>query len=370
MKWVDEFRDPAAIRAASAAIAEAITQPWTIMEVCGGQTHAIVRWSLHELLPPELELVHGPGCPVCVTPGEVLDAARDLAVEGGVILATYADMLRVPGQRGTGDLLAARAAGADVRAVASPLDALRLAQAHPEREVVMLAVGFETTAPASAAAIEAAARGGVANFSVLASHVRVAPAMAMILGGEDNRVQGFLAAGHVCAVVGTGDYPPLVERYGAPIVVTGFEPLDLLAGVLRCVRALEAGQATLEVQYRRAVRPEGNPAARAALERVFEVVDAPWRGLGEVPQGGLAIRPEFAAHDALRRFELRPDEGVVAAEEGRGRCRAADVLRGRLKPLACPEFGRGCTPERPLGAPMVSSEGACAAYYRHRARHD
>lgn len=364
MKWVEEYRDPAAIRTALAAIHEATTRAWTIMEVCGGQTHAIVRWSLLELLPDAIELVHGPGCPVCVTPGEIIDHARTLALEHGAVLATYGDMLRVPGQARARDLLAARAAGAEVHVVTSPLDALRLAQEHPHAQVVMLAVGFETTAPATAAALELAAHTQTDNFAVLASHVRVPPAMELILASEHNRVQGFLAAGHVCTVEGTADYPDLIDRFGVPIVVTGFEPLDLLTGLLACVRALEAGEPRLDIQYRRAVRPEGNPVARAAIDRVFEVVDAPWRGLGVVPRGGLAIRPRFAAHDALRRFELQPPPPT--SRSGDARCRAAEVLRGLLRPSDCPEFGRGCTPERPLGAPMVSSEGACAAYYRHR----
>jgi len=359
MRWVEEFRDPAAIHAAAAALAAATTQPWTIMEVCGGQTHTIVRWSLPELLPPTIELIHGPGCPVCVTPIEIIDQARALALRGGLTLATFGDMIRVPGSRG--DLLSARAEGADVRVVSSPLDALRLARERPDRPLVMFAVGFETTAPATAAAIEFAARERLANFTVLASHVRVPPAMAMILSDERCRVQGFLAAGHVCAVVGTGEYPALVEQFRTPIVVTGFEPLDILAGLLLCVRQLEAGRAALEIGFRRAVRPEGNLAARAAIDRVFEVIDAPWRGLGLVPAGGLSIRPSFASFDAVRRFDVEP---TVAAAEDR-RCHAAEVLRGLLRPPACPEFGVGCTPERPLGAPMVSTEGACAAYYRH-----
>lgn len=359
MKWVEEFRDPAAIRAAAAALAAATTRPWTIMEVCGGQTHTIVRWSLPELLPPTIELIHGPGCPVCVTPLAVIDQARALALRGDLTLATFGDMMRVPGSRG--DLLSARAEGADVRVVSSPLDALRLAGERPDRPVVMFAVGFETTAPATAAAIELAARAELTNFSVLASHVRVPPAMAMILGDERCRVQGFLAAGHVCAVVGTGEYPALVERFRTPIVVTGFEPLDILAGLLTCVRQLEAGRAAVEVEYRRAVRPEGNLAAIAAIDRVFEVVDAPWRGLGVVPAGGLRIRGSLASFDAVRRYGVVP---ASAATEDR-RCRAAEVLRGLLRPPACPEFGVGCTPDRPLGAPMVSTEGACAAYFMH-----
>ena len=364
MRWVEEFRDPQAIRAAADALAAATTRPWTIMEVCGGQTHTIVRWSLPDLLPPGIELIHGPGCPVCVTPIAAVDQARALALRGDVTLATFGDMVRVPG--GAGDLLSARAEGADVQVVSSPLDALGLARARPDRAVVMFAVGFETTAPATAAAIELATREGLKNFAVLACHVRVPPAVAMILGDPACRVQGLLAAGHVCAVVGTAEYPALCERFAAPIVVTGFEPLDLLAGLLACVRQLEAGRAAVEIEYRRAVRPEGNPAARAAIDRVFEVVDAPWRGLGVVPRGGLRIREALARFDAARRFDLAPVAERSPAEDAR--CRAAEVLRGLLRPPQCPEFGVGCTPERPLGAPMVSSEGACAAYYRHARR--
>jgi hydrogenase expression/formation protein HypD len=362
MRFVDEFRNPAAIRAASEAIAAAVTQPWTIMEVCGGQTHSIVRWSLPELLPEQLELVHGPGCPVCVTPAEVIELARQIALQPGVILASFGDMLRVPGTRG--DLLSARAEGADVRVVTSPLDALTLARSQPNKTIVMFAVGFETTAPATAMAIELAATMDVRNFAALTSHVRVPPAIELLLSAPDNRVQGFLAAGHVCTVEGVGDYPVLVERFGVPIVVTGFEPLDILTGLLACVRQLEAGRAELEIDYRRAVQPTGNPLARACVDRVFEVVDAPWRGLGMVSEGGLAIRDALAEFDAQRRFAVT----IPAADDRSARCRAAEVLRGLLRPPACPEFGRACTPERPLGAPMVSSEGACAAYFRHRHR--
>ncbi|MEZ4380060.1 MAG: hydrogenase formation protein HypD [Nannocystaceae bacterium] len=366
MRWVEEFRDPRAIRALADALAAATTRPWTIMEVCGGQTHTIVRWSLPDLLPPAIELIHGPGCPVCVTPIAAVDQARALALRGDVTLATFGDMVRVPGS--AGDLLSARAEGADVRVVSSPLDALALARARRDRTLVMFAVGFETTAPATAAAIELAAREGLDNFAVLAAHVRVPPAAAMILGDPARRVQGLLAAGHVCAVVGTEEYPALCERFAAPIVVTGFEPVDLLAGLLACVRQLEAGRAELEIQYRRAVRPEGNPAARAAIARVFAVADAPWRGLGVVAGGGLRIRDALARFDAARRFDLAPLAAAAAAEDAR--CRASAVLRGLLRPPQCPEFAAGCTPERPLGAPMVSSEGACAAYYRYARRHE
>lgn len=359
MRYVDEFRGPSRLSAAADALAAIATRPWTVMEVCGGQTHAIVRWGIDELLPPGLQLVHGPGCPVCVTPVEVIEQARWIAGRDGVILATFGDMMRVPGTGG--DLFAARSLGADVRVVLSPLDALQLAQAEPQRHVVFFAVGFETTAPSVAATLEAAARLHVANFSVLSAHVRVPPAMEMILAAPDNRVQAFLAAGHVCAIEGTKAYPPLSKRHGVPIVVTGFEPLDILLGLRLAVAQLEAGRAEVELQYDRVVRPEGNPAAQAAVERVFTVVDRRWRGLGVVPGGGLAIRDAFARFDASRRFD--PPRLPVVESNG---CRAADVLQGRLMPDACPHFGRGCVPDAPMGAPMVSSEGACAAYYRHR----
>ena len=359
MRYVDEFREPARLRSAVEALHRVTTRPWTIMEICGGQTHAIARWSLETRLPKGLTLVHGPGCPVCVTPVEVIEHARRLAIDASVLLCTFGDMMRVPGTGG--DLLAARAAGADVRVVISPLDAVELARARPDATVVFFGVGFETTAPTVALAIEAAHRLRLPNFAVLAAHVRVPPAMAMILDAPDNAVQAFLAAGHVCTVEGTAAYPELVRRFEVPMVVTGFEPLDLLEGLRRAVLQLEAGRADLEIQYERAVRPEGNPLARAAVERVFEVTDRRWRGLGVVPEGGLRVREAFARYDAEHRFGRPP-----AHVEEPGACRAADVLRGRLHPTSCPEFGRGCTPERPLGAPMVSSEGACAAYYHHR----
>jgi hydrogenase expression/formation protein HypD len=340
-------------------IARTVTRPWTLMEICGGQTHAILRAGLDRLLPQGVRLLHGPGCPVCVTPIERIDQAIELAARPDVILCSFGDMLRVPGS--VGDLLAARAAGGDVRAVYSPLDALALAQREPQRQVVFFAVGFETTAPAAAAAVRQAAALGVGNFSLLMAQVRVPPAIAAILAAPDCRVQGFLAAGHVCTVMGQGEYAPLVARFGVPIVVTGFEPVDILLGVLACVRQLEAGQARLENAYARAARADGNPAARALLEDVFEPVTRRWRGLGAVPDGGLGLRPAYAAFDAAARFGLADREAAEPAA-----CRAGEVLQGRLKPAECPAFGRDCTPQRPLGAPMVSSEGACAAYYRYR----
>jgi hydrogenase expression/formation protein HypD len=360
VKHVDEYRDPARIERAAATLHASVTRPWVLMEVCGGQTHAFARWSLGELLPPGLELVHGPGCPVCVTPEGIVEVARRIALDDGAILATYGDMLRVPGT--SGDLLSARALGADVRVVTSPLEALDLARRHPDREVVFFGVGFETTAPATATAVELADRLGLPRFSVLAAHVRVPPALEAILRSDDVRVQGFLAAGHVCTVEGTAAYEPIARAHRVPIVVTGFEPLDLLEGMQRAVAQLESGRHEVEVQYVRAVRPEGNPHAKRAVDDVFEVADVPWRGFGVLEQGGLVLRPRFERFDARVRFARR--SLPVAAPNG---CRAADVLRGVLRPDRCPEFGVRCTPDAPLGAPMVSTEGACAAYHRHRA---
>lgn len=353
-----DYRDPATVRQLVDAIAGAVTRRWTIMEICGGQTHAILRAGLDRLLPQAVTLVHGPGCPVCVTPVEVIDQAIALAGQPDVVLCSFGDMLRVPGSGG--DLLSARAAGGDVRAVYSPLDALAVARREPQRQVVFFAVGFETTAPAAAAAVRQAQALGLANFSLLCAQVRVPPAIAAILAAPDNRIQGFLAAGHVCTVMGQGEYAPLVERFRVPIVVTGFEPVDILLGVLRCMRQLEVGQARLDNAYPRAAQADGNPAARALIESVFEPVTRRWRGLGELADGGLALRPQYAAFDAARRFDL-PD----TPQPDHADCHAGEVLQGRLRPDQCPAFGRRCTPQRPLGAPMVSSEGACAAYYRY-----
>lgn len=359
MKYVDEYRDGAAARRLSAELARTVTRPWTVMEVCGGQTHAIVRFGIDALLPDLLELVHGPGCPVCVTPLEQIDKALALAERPELILCSFGDMLRVPGSRG--DLRSAKAAGGDVRVLYSPLDAVALALENPEREVVFFAVGFETTAPAHALALAQARARGVSNLSMLVSHVLVPPALEAILEAPDNRVQAFLAAGHVCAVMGIEEYRPIASRFKAPIVVTGFEPVDILEGLLMVARQLEAGRAEVENQYARAVRGEGNPGARALMAEVFVVAPRKWRGLGAIPRSGLALAPAYADFDAERRFGLE-DRSVQEPEE----CRAGEVLRGVLSPPDCPAFGKECTPEHPLGAPMVSSEGACAAYYRYR----
>ncbi|MEW6325300.1 MAG: hydrogenase formation protein HypD [Nitrospirota bacterium] len=358
MRFVDEYRDERLARHYAEKIRGAVSRPWTIMEICGGQTHTIVKYGIDALLPGSLTLVHGPGCPVCVTPLEMIDKAIALASHPDVILASFGDMLRVPGSRK--DLLTVKAEGGSVRILYSPLDGVALAQRHPDKQVVFFAVGFETTAPATAMAVREARRLGLENFSILCSHVLVPPAIEALLSAETNRVQGFLAAGHVCTVMGYEDYLPLAERYRVPIVVTGFEPVDLLQGVWMAVRQLEAGRADVENQYARSVRREGNRPARQLLAEVFEPAARPWRGIGVIPRGGYRLRDDFAGYDAERRFALSD----IAAQES-PLCIAGQVLQGLKKPEECPAFGTSCTPERPLGAPMVSSEGACAAYYRY-----
>jgi len=359
VKFRDEYRDPAAARRLAGAIAKAVTRPWTLMEVCGGQTHAIVRFGIDRLLPDGVSLVHGPGCPVCVTPVEYVDKAIEIALRPGVTLCSFGDMLRVPGTNG--DLLAAKARGADVRVVYSPLDAVAVARDAPERQVVFFAVGFETTAPANAMAALWARRECLSNFSMLVSHVRVPPAMEAVLDAPECRIQGFLAAGHVCTVMGFEEYEPIARRFRVPIVVTGFEPLDILEGVYLCVRQLEAGKAKVENPYARSVRREGNRAAQAAMREVFTLVPRRWRGIGDIPESGLGLAPAYADLDAEARFGP-----VAAGPEAAGECISGLVLRGERKPPECPAFGTRCTPERPLGVTMVSSEGACAAYYRYR----
>jgi hydrogenase expression/formation protein HypD len=358
MKYLDEYRDAGAARGLAAAIARQATRPWTIMEVCGGQTHTIVRYGIDELLPSGVELVHGPGCPVCVTPLELIDKAVTIAARPDVIFCSFGDMLRVPGSRR--DLFAVKAAGGDIRVVYSPLDCLRIAEQNPARTVVFFAVGFETTAPANAMSVWQAKRRGLKNFAVLVSHVLVPPAMTAILSSPTNRVQGFLAAGHVCTVMGYEDYEPLAERFAVPIVVTGFEPLDLLEGVYRCIQMLEQGRSSVENQYSRAVRREGNPAARRLIREVFEVTDRAWRGIGTIPRSGFRLAPVYGDFDAERRFAV---EGVRAEESSI--CISGLILQGIKRPHECPAFGKICTPENPLGATMVSSEGACAAYYNY-----
>jgi hydrogenase expression/formation protein HypD len=359
MKYLDEYRDGRVVRSLARELDRVTTRPWTLMEVCGGQTHSIVRYGIDQLLPSRLTLVHGPGCPVCVTPLEQIDQALTIAARPEVIFCTFGDMLRVPGS--AQDLFLVKASGGDVRMVYSPLDCLRLARENPRREVVFFAVGFETTAPATAAAVVEAAKGGLANFSALVAHVRVPPAMEAILAAPDQRVEGFLAAGHVCSIMGTAEYHPIAARYQTPIVVTGFEPVDLLEGILCCVDQLEKGRHEVVNQYRRSVRTEGNPAAQALLREVFEVVPRKWRGLGEIPASGLALSPRYRAFDADQRFpgSMRPVEEPAV-------CISGLIMQGLRKPTDCAAFGTECRPEAPLGAPMVSSEGACAAYYRYR----
>lgn len=358
MKYLDEYRDAGVAAGLLARIRAVVTRPWVLMEICGGQTHAIVRYGIDRLLPPEVELVHGPGCPVCVTPLDMIDRAHAIAARPGVIFATFGDMLRVPGS--SGDLLGLRARGADVRIVYSPLDALAIAAAAPDREVVFFGIGFETTAPANAMALDQARRRGLSNFSMLVSHVLTPPAIASILQSADNRVQAFLAPGHVCAVAGTRGFESLCRRYRAPMVITGFEPVDLLGGMLRAVEQLEAGRAEVENCYARGVPEGGSPAARRLVDEVFEVADRNWRGVGAIPKSGLRIRWELREFDAEHRFDV----GAINTKEPAS-CISGLVLRGKKKPCECPAFGKTCTPQTPLGATMVSAEGACAAYYQY-----
>jgi len=359
MKFIDEYRDAKAARQFADGLRKITTRPWTLMEVCGGQTHAIVKFGIDELLPKAVTLVHGPGCPVCVTPLEQIDKALKVSSMPGVIFTSFGDMLRVPGSET--DLLTKKAGGADVRIVYSPLDALKIARENPRRQVVFFAVGFETTAPANAMAVFQAAQEGIENFSILVSHVLVPPAIEAILGAKGNQVQGFLAAGHVCTVMGYTEYEPLAAKYNVPIVVTGFEPLDILQGVYMAVKQLEEGRHEVENQYVRAVRREGNLGAQYVMQEVFEVVPRKWRGVGEIPKSGLGLRGPYQDFDAELRFSLED----IHVEEPAA-CMSGLVMQGRLKPNQCAAFGTVCTPEHPLGATMVSSEGACAAYYRYR----
>jgi len=358
VRFVDEYRDEKAARALVRAIERDTTRPWTLMEICGGQTHTLLRSGIDRMIPEAITLVHGPGCPVCVTPLEQIDRAIAIARRREVIFTSFGDMLRVPGSET--DLLAVKSEGGDVRIVYSPLDAVKLAQKHPDREVVFFAVGFETTAPPNAMAVWQAEKLGLDNFSILVSHVLVPPAMEAILASPHNRVQGFLAAGHVCAVMGYWEDEPIAERHAIPIVVTGFEPIDLLEGIHKTVLALEAGRTGVENQYARAVTRDGNRPAQEILERVFEVCDRKWRGIGPIPASGYRLRETYARFDAERRFDV----GAVIAEES-PLCIAGEILQGLKKPHECAAFGTKSTPEKPLGAPMVSAEGACAAYYKY-----
>jgi len=356
MKYVTEYRDAARVREVLDEIRRITTRPWRMMEVCGGQTHSIIRHGIDQLLPSGVEMIHGPGCPVCVTPQEMIDRAIAIASLPNTILVSFGDMLRVPGSKK--DLFQVKAEGGDVRVVYSPLECIKIAQDNPEKEVVFFGVGFETTAPANATAIFQARQLGISNFSMLVSHVRVPPVLDAMLGSGEVQVQGFLLAGHVCAVMGYWEYLPLVEKYRVPMVVTGFEPLDIVRGIHRLVQQLEEGRAEVENAYERVVVQPGNAPAMSIINQVFETCDRNWRGIGTIPQSGWTLKPDYAPYDAARRFAV----SHIQTQES-SLCRAGDVLRGMLKPNECPAFGKECTPRKPLGAPMVSSEGACAAYY-------
>ena len=359
MKYVDEYRDPKIAKKLLNAIEKLTTQPWNIMEVCGGQTHSIIKHGIDQLLPDYINLIHGPGCPVCVTPLHSIDRALEIAKQRDVIFCSFGDMLRVPGSQQ--DLLSLKALGADIRIVYSPLDALKLAQEKPENEVVFFGVGFETTAPTVALAIHQAKQLKLNNFSVIACHVRVPPVMDALLSSKENAVQGYLGAGHVCTIMGYHEYLPIVERYSIPIVITGFEPVDILQGIYLCIKQLEQGRAEVENQYSRVVTQQGNQPAQQLLQQVFNIVDQQWRGLAEIPESGLAISEAYADWNAENRFSIASTKTQEPKQ-----CRSGEILAGLLKPDACAEFAKTCTPEHPLGATMVSSEGACAAYYRYR----
>ena len=361
MKYVEEYRDIKVVEKLARAIQKRVTQPWIIMEICGGQTHSIMKYNLEEFLPNQVQLVHGPGCPVCVTPLELIDKAIHLARQRNVILTSYGDMLRVPGSED--DLLKAKAQGGQVKMVYSPLDAIKVAELNPEKEVVFFAVGFETTAPANGFAVLEAKRKDLGNFSILSSHVLVPPAMEAILSSPHSRIQAFLAAGHVCTVMGYREYIPISEKYNVPIIITGFEPVDILQGILCAVNQLERGTSKVENAYSRVVTLEGNTGAQTTLKEVFRTVDRKWRGIGTIPMSGYALRQEYQNFDAERKFDL-----ADTVNEESSLCIAGEVLQGLKKPTECPAFGTQCSPENPLGAPMVSSEGACAAYFHYRKR--
>ncbi|MEO1516940.1 MAG: hydrogenase formation protein HypD [Bacteroidota bacterium] len=356
MKFLTEYRDPELAQRYLDEIKKTVTRPWTIMEVCGGQTHSLVKNGILNMLPKEINMVHGPGCPVCVTPLNLIDKAVYLAEEKGVILCSYGDMLRVPGSQKS--LLEAKANGADIRILYSPLEAVKIAEQHPERQVVFFAVGFETTAPANALSVVHANRLGLENYSILASHVLVPPAIEALVSDEECVVEGFLAAGHVCTIMGMQEYHPLVEKYKVPIVITGFEPVDILQGILMTVQQLERGEARLENQYARMVREAGNPKAMETIYEIFEVTDRMWRGMDVIPQSGYQVKEAYEIFDARKKFTV----DIAEAPENED-CIAGDIMKGLKKPFECPNFGTKCQPENPLGAPMVSSEGACAAYY-------
>lgn len=356
--FLNAFRDASLVKKVIDQIHQNVTQPWALMEICGGQTHAIMQYGLDQLLPDQIELIHGPGCPVCVTSLELIDQALWIAQQPDVIFTTFGDMLRVPGS--TRDLFSVRASGGQIRVVYSPLDAVKLAVDNPDKEVVFFAIGFETTAPANAMAVIQAKRMSLGNFSILPANVLVPPAMHAILSSPNNRIQGFLAAGHVCAVMGYWEYEPIAEKYKTPIVVTGFEPLDLVNGILKTITLLEKGQASVENAYPRIVSYQGNQTAQSMIQQVFHPINRKWRGIGTIPNSGYGLRENYREFDATNRFDIsriHTEESAV--------CIAGQVLQGLKKPSQCPAFGSQCTPETPLGAPMVSSEGACSAYYRY-----
>lgn len=359
MKYLDEFRDPVVAKKILKEIHAVTTRPWVIMEICGGQTHSIIRNGIDQVLPKEIELVHGPGCPVCVTPLEIIDRAIEIAGRPDVIFTSFGDMLRVPGSHK--DLFMVRSEGGDVRTVFSPLESLKIARENPEKEVVFFAVGFETTAPGNAMAVAQAAKEGLTNFSELVSHVLVPPAMEALLSSPSNRVQGYLAAGHVCTVMGWDEYEPIAKKYKVPIVITGFEPMDVLDGILHTIKQLEAGTYQVENRYARIVEQGGNKPAQALIKDVFEIANRKWRGIGEIPISGFKLREKYAAFDAELKFSV----GDIYTEEPEA-CISGVILQGLKKPHDCPAFGKECTPQNPLGATMVSSEGACAAYYKYQ----
>jgi len=356
MKYLSEYRDPVLAKKYLEEIKASVTQPWSIMEVCGGQTHSLVKNGIIEMLPDSVTMIHGPGCPVCVTPLNLIDKAIYLAIEKGVILCSFGDMLRVPGSEKS--LLEAKAEGADVRVLYSPLEAVKIAEDNPDKDVVFFAVGFETTAPANALSVIHAHSRGIENYSILASHVLVPPAIKAVIDDEESKIDGFLAAGHVCTIMGNAEYHPISEDFNVPIVVTGFEPLDVLQGILMVIRQLEQNKAQVENQYSRIVREEGNPDAQKVIHQVFEVRDQMWRGIGEIPESGYAVKDEYAAFDATKRFDVNIQEAPEHPD-----CISGQIMKGIKKPFECSQFGKTCKPTNPLGAPMVSSEGACAAYY-------
>ncbi|MFY0608798.1 MAG: hydrogenase formation protein HypD [Candidatus Atelocyanobacterium thalassa] len=362
MRFVDEYRDSKLVKIFTKNIVKNVSQPWTIMEICGGQTHSIFKYGIDQLLPPEITLIHGPGCPVCVTSIELIDYALIIANLPNVIFCSFGDMLRVPGT--SKDLLMVKASGGDVRIVYSPLDSLKIAQENPDKQIVFFAVGFETTAPATAMAVYQAKHQNIKNFSLLVSHVLVPPAMKMLLSSPNCTVQGFLAAGHVCTITGYEDYQAISNKHKIPIIVTGFEPLDILKGIYQCVLQLESGKFECKNQYFRSVKIEGNILAKQLVQEIFTTVSRCWRGIGEISESGLSLRPEYQFYDALNRFKISKDKTVQSAYPEV--CISGDIMQGQKKPYDCPAFGNVCTPESPLGAPMVSSEGTCAAYYRYR----